>query len=413
MRCIIVLLISLFLHDFGGDACSSRRKSNKSSRLIQQNLHNTDRPDCDCVPLHTCPLFGKVLQGPRPISNFQLSALRRATCDPLGDPKNPNVKCCGKYVDEIEIGENGILGNVPTTLPPSIDFEQFCGQCDPSLDPRIIGGTEAMLGQFPWIARLGYINGPADSKADEFLCGGSLISHEHVVTAAHCINRDKHLSQLRWVVLGEVDERTDPDCTKNEGCALPVQTIKISWAVVHPQYKSSSFKNDIGVIKLAERVNFTSWVHPICLPKKQETNLTNVRAVVAGWGKIALDPAPISTSPKLQFLWKKVVTEEYCTRQYRGALSAPLTGQLCAGGTKGEDSCKGDSGGPLAQPQTKEPGGDGFYSLIGVVSFGARECGSGGLPGVYTKVSDYVDWIAAVTRGEWSPDDTSRNVYWD
>lgn len=48
------------------------------------------------------------------------------------------------------------------TSPPVYneqDFENECGTCDPSLDPRIVGGSEARIGQFPWIARLGYVEG--------------------------------------------------------------------------------------------------------------------------------------------------------------------------------------------------------------------------------------------------------------
>lgn len=60
--------------------------------------------------------------------------------------------------------------------------------------------------------------------------------------------------------------------------------------------------------------------------------------------------------------------------------------QLCAGGEKNKDSCRGDSGGPLMF-QT-----DGVWVIAGVVSYGAK-CGSEDIPGVYTKVSKYMDWI--------------------
>lgn len=61
--------------------------------------------------------------------------------------------------------------------------------------------------------------------------------------------------------------------------------------------------------------------------------------------------------------------------------------QLCVGGLKGLDSCRGDSGGPLMRQE-----GVNTY-LAGVVSFGAIKCGSENLPGVYTNIVKYLDWI--------------------
>lgn len=65
------------------------------------------------------------------------------------------------------------------------------------------------------------------------------------------------------------------------------------------------------------------------------------------------------------------------------------SGQVCAGGIKGQDSCSADSGGPLMFfDQIKAS-----HVLAGIVSFGPRNCGTAGLPGVYTKVEHYIDWI--------------------
>lgn len=93
-------MLSLTL-EFQSDACSSRRR--KSSDKMRLYTPPPSVGHCSCVPLHTCPVINKVLRGPRPFSNVQLSALRRATCDPVGDPKNPNVKCCDQYLNEIEM----------------------------------------------------------------------------------------------------------------------------------------------------------------------------------------------------------------------------------------------------------------------------------------------------------------------
>lgn len=67
-------------------------------------------------------------------------------------------------------------------------------------------------------------------------------------------------------------------------------------------------------------------------------------------------------------------------------------GQLCAGGKKGRDSCRGDSGGPLMGMDVTPEGEANWYS-IGVVSFGPSPCGMQNWPGVYTKVANYMPWI--------------------
>lgn len=66
--------------------------------------------------------------------------------------------------------------------------------------------------------------------------------------------------------------------------------------------------------------------------------------------------------------------------------------QLCAGGVKGQDSCGGDSGGPLMYPGSYGKLGV-RYVQRGIVSFGSKRCGIGGFPGVYTNVAYYMNWI--------------------
>ncbi|EFN73544.1 Proclotting enzyme, partial [Camponotus floridanus] len=49
----------------------------------------------------------------------------------------------------------------------------------------------------------------------------------------------------------------------------------------------------------------------------------------------------------------------------------------------------GDSGGPLMSPNPRD---NKFYYVIGVVSYGFR-CAEPGFPGVYTKVTAFLDFI--------------------
>lgn len=66
---------------------------------------------------------------------------------------------------------------------------------------------------------------------------------------------------------------------------------------------------------------------------------------------------------------------------------------MCAGVlTGGKDSCQGDSGGPLFCTDDK-----GRFTVVGIVSRG-YSCAKPGTPGLYTKVSEYVEWIEGMIR---------------
>ena len=66
--------------------------------------------------------------------------------------------------------------------------------------------------------------------------------------------------------------------------------------------------------------------------------------------------------------------------------------QLCVGGEKGRDSCVGDSGSALVTSSKKSENALLTWKLLGIVSFGPKKCGTENLPGVYTKVRNYIDW---------------------
>lgn len=85
-----------------------------------------------------------------------------------------------------------------------------------------------------------------------------------------------------------------------------------------------------------------------------------------------------------------VADPNYCAEKFATRRINVISSQLCAGGDFSRDSCDGDSGGPLMRYR------EAWY-LEGVVSFGNR-CGLEGWPGVYTRVSEYIDWIEGAIR---------------
>lgn len=88
----------------------------------------------------------------------------------------------------------------------------------------------------------------------------------------------------------------------------------------------------------------------------------------------------------------KGVSFEYCRSIYNNLNVTVNRGELCAGGEEGMDSCSGFSGGPLVLFDSKEIRPSVFY-LVGIVSYGPRKCGTKDWPGVYTRFSEYFDWV--------------------
>uniref|UniRef100_A0A1B6KI91 Peptidase S1 domain-containing protein n=2 Tax=Graphocephala atropunctata TaxID=36148 RepID=A0A1B6KI91_9HEMI len=95
----------------------------------------------------------------------------------------------------------------------------------------------------------------------------------------------------------------------------------------------------------------------------------------------------------LQTLRVRVTNHHECSMMYKNVADKKniTSRQLCAGGVVGQDSCNGDSGGPLMAPFsfTSSP----KYFIVGVVSFGTTICGNSKMPGVYTEVAHYMTWI--------------------
>ena len=96
----------------------------------------------------------------------------------------------------------------------------------------------------------------------------------------------------------------------------------------------------------------------------------------------------------LQHVNLKVMDLKQCQRIYKGRGSKISNqSQLCAGGKEGQDSCVGDSGSALMAYDNKPGEFFATWKLVGIVSFGPRKCGTESIPGVYSRVRHYIDWI--------------------
>ncbi|XP_044256479.1 venom protease-like [Tribolium madens] len=263
--------------------------------------------------------------------------------------------------------------NTITTLPQ----QPHCGLSNHS-NTRVVNGQPAKLGEFPWLVALGYRNSK-NPNVPKWLCGGSLITEKHILTAAHCVHNQPTLYTAR---LGDLDLYSDDDKAHPE-------TIPLVKAVIHENYSPVNFTNDIAILTL-ERSPRESTASPICLPFDEPVrsrNLVGTYPTVAGWGSLYFRGP---SSPTLQETMLPVMDNGLCSRAY-GTKSVIDKRVLCVGFPQGgKDACQGDSGGPLMH---RQPDGD-FIRMyqIGIVSYGLR-CAEAGYPGVYTRVTAFLDWI--------------------
>lgn len=241
------------------------------------------------------------------------------------------------------------------------------------IPPGIVGGTVCYEGEFPHMAALGF---GQDSNI-QWQCGGTLISEQHILTAAHC-TQHPNLETVKFIKLGDI---------YLDGSG---EIIEVSRIINHPDYKPPSKYHDLAVLELSKPVNFTKNIRPACL--YQYENLTEHTPFATGWGLTEFGGKP---SNVLQKVGLSYFTNEECNEEYKRTskrfLSKGIQGdmQICVGSRSKEmDTCQGDSGGPLTNLLVKH----GLHFLVGITSFG-KTCGTVNIPGVYTKVLHYIPWI--------------------
>jgi len=337
-----------------------------------------------CVSIYTCNVLYNVLTDKNPDT---VRFLRQSQC---GFDIEPYV-CCGSAATfrtggsrptrRAQTGNGGRRSG--SSLLPN---RNSCGFQD---GVRILGGTRTEYAEFPWVALLQYrkITGGMT-----FSCGGAVINNRYILTAAHCVTGQitEKVGQLVSVRLGEWDTTQDQDCVTVRGfedCNDPPLDISVDSFAAHPDYQDSSLSryNDIALVRLSREITFTQFIQPICLPSAAEQATTGNKLWVSGWGRTEY----ANYSPVKLKVGVPLVANSQCGSTFRRAGVSLADSQLCAGGEANKDSCNGDSGGPLMNTVSGNPS---QWYAEGIVSFGTR-CGTENWPGVYTRVSKYLDWI--------------------
>ncbi|XP_044749825.1 uncharacterized protein LOC123310423 [Coccinella septempunctata] len=252
----------------------------------------------------------------------------------------------------------------------------------PTFVVAAVGGEVALSEEFPHMALLGY--GTETEK--EWKCGGSLISLQHILTAAHCLH-SRDLGDVKFVRLGELD------IASNKDIAEP-QDYYVKRAFPHPDFDSTTMKHDIAILQLHDSIRVTSFVKPACLFVERDIDEYS-EITATGWGITEFAGEPSSKLIKVRL---KIIGNEKCRQQYvkSGDWSEiDDENQVCAGSAdegKIMDTCQGDSGGPL---QVTNYTNSKHYMIMGVTSFG-KACGIVNSAGVYTRVSSYLSWIESI-----------------
>ncbi|CAH2308070.1 transmembrane protease serine 9-like [Pelobates cultripes] len=294
------------------------------------------------------------------------------------------------------------ISGSPLTVPSTTRMPApVCGS--PVVSSRIVGGTEAVDGEWPWQISIQY--------RGSHYCGGSLITNQWVLSAAHCFNEDapEELFSIHVLIMQDLD-------VKNYGVYLGMYQlsgssphkiyVSVEKIIYDPRYTSANSRGDIALVKLSHPINYTSYIQPICLPSASVNFPCGLECWVTGWGKVKTDdlrktPAEDHASrtkdlpypETLQKVMMPLIDHARCDQMYHieSEISIVTTiiqqEMICAGYVQGQkDSCQGDSGGPLVCKV------NGTWIQAGVVSWG-EECAVPNRPGVYTLIPAYETWI--------------------
>ncbi|XP_039995793.1 hyaluronan-binding protein 2-like isoform X2 [Xiphias gladius] len=266
---------------------------------------------------------------------------------------------------------------IPSTTVPQLF--STCGKPQPKKQiTRIFGGLKVAPGALPWQVSL-QVRPKNTNRPFTHICGGVLIASCWVLTAGHCIERRKDMQ----VVMGGLSLDTVQDTE---------QTINVEAAIVHENYRETpnAVYNDIALLRLNGTdgvcANESQFVKTACLPDAQLPD--GMECTISGWGATE---ESIYGSNHLLEANVLLINQQKCSEPviYGPVLDNTM---FCAGHLQGGvDSCQGDSGGPLTCKENN------INVIYGLVSWG-DQCGRKNKPGVYTRVTHFLNWIKSKTE---------------
>lgn len=216
-------------------------------------------------------------------------------------------------------------------VPATKSEGPICGVPKQKFLLRLIAGEEAKAETWPWVAAIAYYS----NHGLQFNCSGTLISDIHILTSAQCVTPD-----MRFVKLGALN------INSNEGINASIEK-----GSVHTLYNPQTLQNDIGIIKLTKKLEFTDSVRPICLPfskELQEKDFTDYTPITAGW-KINRGSKDGRDSTLRQYQTIIRSTSE-CKKAFS---SIPIDNSSCICAARGDEEFVAGTGGSLMFPQVR------------------------------------------------------------
>lgn len=257
---------------------------------------------------------------------------------------------------------------VGTSVTAETDVTSFLNSNDTERNTRgrIIGGTPVDPGEYPWFALL---NGGG--------CGGSLVSPEYILTAAHCLNDSIHGK----VTIGKY-------CRNKKNCEASFEKIPVRerGVYIHPDYKANPISMDFMLLRLKKRSTLTPVEMDLsAISDNYKPGRDNLWTI--GMGHV--EPGYVAF--KLEHLELKYVNNDACDLAYEEDDWAIHDNMMCAiNDDVTKQACYGDSGGPLFDRRENK--------LVGITSWGDSDCTSKMV--VYSRIADQIDWIKTIICGK-------------